>query len=236
MSIHKKTSIFDTIYRENSWQDPESRSGTGSNLMQTATIRKEIPDLIYQYQVKSMLDVPCGDFFWMKEIKEELHKNLATYYGGDIVSELVQQNNQLYADEQFKFLQLDIINDHLPKVDLIFCRDCLVHLSYQDIYDALKQFKKSDSTYLLTTTFTRSRFNKNIELGDWRPLNLLYPPFNFTQPLQIINENCTENNGIHADKSLGLWKLDTISLWPLKLYLIKLKLKTLRAKLKKLLK
>ena len=197
MSRNKRTSIFDTIYRENSWQDPDSRSGTGSNLVQTATIRKAIPDLINQYKVKSMLDVPCGDFFWMKEIKEELRKKLDHYYGGDIVGELVQQNNQRYADEQFTFLQLDIINDKIPQVDLIFCRDCLVHLSYEDTLKAIQQFKKSGSTYLLTTTFTEDRLNKNIKTVDWRPLNLLSAPFYFPKPLLVINENCTEDNGIY---------------------------------------
>ena len=46
----------------------------------------------------------------------------------------------------------------------------------------------------------------------WRPLNLELSPFDFPKPLKIINEKCTEYNGIYADKSLGLWLLDDIKI------------------------
>jgi hypothetical protein len=207
-----KKSVFDKIYQHNEWQDAESKSGSGSNLVQTAVIRRKIPEIVKQYGIKTMLDAPCGDFYWMKEIREDLGGSLDHYYGGDIVMELTRENGQRYGDDKFSFLQLDIINDPLPRVDLVFCRDCLVHLSYPKILRALRQFKKSGSMYLLTTTFTDRPSNKDIVTGDWRPLNLSAFPFCFQPPIVLINEGCTENDGNYQDKCLGLWRLEDLNI------------------------
>lgn len=106
---------------------------------------------------------------------------------------------------------MDIINDELPKADIIICRDCLVHFPTEGIFKAIGNFKKSGSTYLLTTTFTADRKNNiHAKFGDWNPFNLEGPPFNFPKPITIINENCTEANCLYTDKSLGLWKLSDL--------------------------
>jgi len=212
-------SIFGKIYNNNGWGDPESRSGSGSNLVQTGMIRREIPLLLKEYGIQTMLDIPCGDFYWMKEIKGDLELLLVSYTGGDLVPELIQQNQKAYSDEKINFCLLDITGSQLPKTDLIFVRDCLVHLSYRDIVQALKNIKRSGSTYLLTTHFTGNRLNKDIRTGDWRPLNLLDKPFFFPKPLVIINENCTEDNNTYTDKSLGLWRITELSILKMSAYL-----------------
>src|SRR5260221_11688323 len=125
--------IFGRIYEENLWRDSESKSGTGSNLVQTEALRKKFPGLLREYNVKSVIDVPCGDFNWMKEIKSELSLIIDSYIGGDIVKDLVAINQQLFMDSKFNFQLIDVTSSGLPAVDLILCRDCLVHLSYTDI-------------------------------------------------------------------------------------------------------
>ena len=134
------------------------------------------------------------------------------YIGTDIVSELVRQNQQLYGGARRRFIRLDLTRDQLPQVDLILCRDCLVHFSLQEVFSVFKNFKRSKSRYLLVTTFTGVWPNKEIATGEWRPLNLQLPPFNLPRPLRIINEKCTEANGVYADKSLGLWRLEDLPL------------------------
>ncbi len=214
-------STFDNVYNNNLWGDSHSKSGPGSNLEQTKVIRKEIPALLTRLTIKRMLDAPCGDFFWMNEIKGELNNILELYIGGDIVPDLIRTNNARFGDKKTKFEVLDITKDNLPKVDLIFSRDCFIHLPYRQIIAALEQFKKSGSTYLLTSTYTKDRPNKDtFEIFvDGRAINLERPPFNFPKPLLIINENCTEGNGEYDDKSLALWKLSSISVFNIKLYL-----------------
>jgi hypothetical protein len=44
----------------------------------------------------------------------------------------------------------------------------------------------------------------------WRPLNLQAAPFHFPDPLALIDEKCTEDDGVYADKQLGLWSLSDI--------------------------
>lgn len=190
------------------WGTYESLSGPGSDLEQTAIIRKNLEDIIKKYNITSIVDLPCGDFYWMNFVDF----GTANYIGCDIVKPLIQENIKKYKNKNRQFLQINVTQEEIPQVDLIFCRDLLVHLSLPDIMAALHNFKRSGAKYLLTTTFTTYRPNTNsvIESGGWRPIDLERFPFNFPAPLLLINEQCTEQNGIYGDKSLGLWLLDDI--------------------------
>ena len=75
---------------------------------------------------------------------------------------------------------------------------------YTDIFRALKNFKQSQSTYLLPTTYLDRKVNSDVETGGWRPLNFQHPPFCFPAPLRLINEKCKGNGGRYSDKCLGL--------------------------------
>lgn len=199
--------VFAYIFHNNAWHDSESVSGTGSSLKQTKIIRKEIPTVLQMVSAKSLLDAPCGDFNWMKEVNLS---TLDSYIGADIVHKLIEQNIHRYSNNKRSFKIINIISDELPQVDVILCRDCLVHFSFSDIASTIKNFKRSKSRFLLTTTFSNpSRTNKNIITGDWRSLNLQLPPFNFPEPLYIINEECTEKG--YPDKCLALWDLSALS-------------------------
>jgi hypothetical protein len=110
-----------------------------------------------------------------------------------------------------------VAKDSLPAVDMVFCRDLLVHLSYADAFAALRNLRASGSTYLFTTTFTRRSRNFDIPTtGEWRPLNLQLAPFGFSEPLTLINEKCTEGDGSWSDKGLGLWRISDLNIppWP----------------------
>jgi len=199
--------IFTRTYVQNGWRDLESVSGSGSNLKQTRVIRGLLPKLISRLQVKKILDAPCGDFYWMSKIALPPIQ----YIGVDIVRELITKNKEHYGVTAHRiFLQRNIIRDVLPHADLIICRDCLVHLSFRDALAALRNFKKTGARYILTTTFTSRTTNLDTQSPLWRPLNLTKPPFNFPKPLLLINEACTEKNGIYTDKSLGLWRLSDV--------------------------
>jgi hypothetical protein len=98
----------------------------------------------------------------------------------------------------------------LPRTDLIFCRDCLVHLSFEDVQRAIDNLHRSGITYLITTTFTRRNVNCDIPTGQWTPHNLQIMPFCFPEPIELVNENCTEFYPDYTDKSLGLWRIEDI--------------------------
>lgn len=189
----------------NYWGKIESLSGSGSSLYQTKNIRQRIKELVNFYHINSIADIPCGDFNWMKAI----NFGSCQYIGCDIIEPLIEDNIKKYSDSNHFFINLDCRVHALPYAELIICRDLLVHLSIEDIFKALKNFKKSGAKYLLTTTFSNIRLSTNSEIqsGGWRTLNLLHQPFNFPAPLMIINEECSEQDGAYKDKSLALWKI-----------------------------
>ena len=194
------------IYQNNLFKGKESRSGEASNMIQTTTIRKEIPLLIKELKIKSLIDAPCGDFFWMREVELPVER----YIGVDIVKDIVENNQIKYGNKQMIFKELNIIKDVMPMTDMILCRDCLVHLSFKQGIQVIKNFKKSGSKYLLITTFVNRLSNNDLGKGFWRTINIEKSPFNFPNPIKIINENCTEQNGKYSDKSLGLFLLKDI--------------------------
>ena len=199
--------VFTETYNRNLWGSSESISGTGSEFNQTKTLIKGLEKLLNDLDIRTVLDIPCGDFNWMQKV--DLSK--IEYIGADIVKELIKKNIVQHKEKSnFKFMVLDLIKDPLLKTDIIIIRDCLVHLSYADIFAALENIRSSECKYLLTTTFTAHRVNSDIITGGWRTINLQEQPFNFPSPLLIINEDCTEYNGEYNDKSMGLWEINKI--------------------------
>lgn len=197
---------FHHIYRNAFWKGGQSLSGEGSSYNQTKTIQHELPGIVKQFEIQSILDIPCGDFNWMKDV--DLHT--VSYTGADIVKDLIDLNNQNYSGDNRTFLKLDVITDLLPKADLIFCRDCFVHLSNVDVLKALENIRQSSSKYLFTTTFPGCPENEDIVTGDWRIINLQKEPFRLPQPLFLLNERCTEGDGTYSDKSLGMWRISDL--------------------------
>ena len=198
--------VFTDIYRHNKWHGDESVSGVGSGDEQTIGIISELPGVLAELEVSTLLDVPCGDFNWMRNV--DLGR--VQYTGADIVPELVQSNSRQFTRDNVSFRQLDLLKDQIPSVDLIFCRDCLVHLSFEDIASALANICNSKSRYLLTTTFLERTANNDITTGQWRPLNLELEPFSLPKPARVVLEGCTEAGGMVKDKALGLWSITDI--------------------------
>lgn len=204
--LFKKTpkNVFEKIYQTNYWAGEDSVSGQGSDIQQTKVVVKELSKLLVDLEVVNFLDVPCGDFFWMQQV----HLQGISYLGGDIVPAMVEQNKQQYRTvKNVDFQVINLIEDPLPPSDLLLVRDCLVHLPFKDIEACLKNIMDGNIEYLLTTTFTNRTKNYDIPIGEWRPLNLEKPPFNFPPPILLINEGCTQGQGAFEDKALGLWRI-----------------------------
>jgi hypothetical protein len=160
--------------------------------------------LIADLGVRSVLDAPCGDLNWMRHV--DLHG--ASYLGGDVVADLVSANRAEHPAPGWEFQLLDFTAQPVPRVDLIVCRDALVHFSYQHVVEALTRFRESGSRYLLTTTFSRTAANTDIVTGWWRPINLRLAPFGLPEPLRVIGDD--ESDDFYDDKTLALWDLAQI--------------------------
>jgi hypothetical protein len=198
--------VFDRIAAENYWGDPESASGTGSNLRETEKLRRELPQLLSGLGVRTLVDAPCGDFHWMQHVD----LGAIAYTGVDVVAPLIEQCQQTFGAPHRQFMCRNILTEPLPRADAILSRDCLSHLSYEHVYAALRNFRASDSTYVLATTYPSRRRNWDIVTGSWRPLNLCAAPFQFPRPIDAIVEGSTEYEGDFADKTLAVWRLDLL--------------------------
>jgi len=191
-----KTSLkFTKIYLLNSWGNNESVSGPGSTLKNTKSLRKKLPLLCKKFNIKSILDVPCGDFNWMKNFLKK--KNNIKYMGGDIVKEIIANNNKLYKKKNISFKQINILKARLPKYDLMICRDCLMHFSNEDIFKSFINFSNSSIKYLLTTSHLENKkgkfkniINKDIVTGGFRFLDLFSKPFNLNKKVLYTIDDC----------------------------------------------
>ena len=209
LSLNSNEDRFTWIYKNNYWSSSESRSGTGSTLKYTENLRKEFPNLLQTYSIKKVFDTPCGDFNWMRHLLPCVD---IEYIGGDIVKPLIDDLNRDHKSDNISFIHFDLIKQIPPQVDLMICRDCLFHLSYEDTRAVLENFIKSKTTYLLTTTHKNvdNAFgNKDILTGDFRCMDLFAPPYCFpNNPLYAIEDWVAPD----PERQMCLWNREQIIL------------------------
>jgi len=195
--------VFEQHFRKRAWRNEESVSGTGSTLAYTVNLRAELPVLVERLGVRSLLDAPCGDFNWMKEVE---WRSPINYIGGDIVRALVEENQKRYGSPKRRFLTLDLTSDPLPEADLFLCRDCLFHLSERNVFAALANFMRSDLRWLLTSVHPEVEENLDIPDGGFRQFDLRKPPFSFPEPEEWIDDTAPG----HYRRLLGLWTREQV--------------------------
>jgi len=199
--------IFTDIYTNAKWGDKETKSGEGSLLANTTTLRTFLPGFLRRFGIRTLIDAPCGDYNWFKSCAV----NLDSYIGLDIVPAMIEDVQKRYGDSKHTFRVADICVDPIPRADVILCRDCLMHLSDEDAIKAIRNFVKSGSTYALLTTNPKNPSNVSIQTGGFRHCNLTKPPFNFPEPIALLQEHFQAYSGMFDDKSLGLWKLEDLA-------------------------
>lgn len=203
-ALKNADAVFSVISHKNLWLSEESLSGGGSTLQATQSIRTFLATFIEECAIKTMLDVPCGDYNWMRHVEKKCQ-----YIGGDIVPAIIENNQAQYSSANVQFRLIDITKDALPQVDLIFCKDCFQHLSYQNIKKALNNFKSSGSKWLLTTSYPKTIRNHDIYDGDYHPLNLFKKPFSLPKPILKVHE-LSKARDVESDKTIYLFDLAAI--------------------------
>jgi hypothetical protein len=213
---------FDKIYRDNIWgmhvRDPsayysdsqwpipelrkKSASGAGSDLGNaTQTSLKIIKETIVEYEVTSMIDVPCGDANWMFE--SFITDHLPLYIGLDVVSAVIDQNKRRFehhVNKHFhfwdatlcpfpKFYNYTVVANKDPpaeSVELIHVRDVIQHLTLKQGVAFFCNVFKSGARVLITTTFPDQSRNRDIGEGKFYPNNLSLEPFSFPQGKKCV--------------------------------------------------
>jgi len=182
---------------------PETYCGSGSYIQNTKETISWIQDMLKLTKTKSILDLGCGDWNWMKEVNlEGIH-----YTGIDLDEEFIEENKEKYP--QHTFLVADALKGKYPTVDLVICRDLLLHLKDEDIAKILEKIINSKSIYFMTSSHMgganrdfSNREKKKVYTRRKRPsrrVNLLIPPWCFESPEYYVEESS-------QNRIFGVWK------------------------------
>lgn len=190
---------FRLIWALDLWGGGQSRSGRASSLDATQALRAALPSLLAELGVRTLVDVPCGDFGWM----QATHLGAVEYVGIDLVPEIVARNRARFEGAGRRFLVGDLMHDPLPACDAVLCRHLLPHLSFRDALLALDRIRESGARWLLSTTFGGVDRNYDVVTGDFRAIDLQRPPFSLPPPVRLLDDN---PEGFR-DNFLGVWDL-----------------------------
>ncbi len=203
---------FNLIYKSKYWKykinSNYSASGAGSDLDATLNIRAGLKIFFKKFHIKSILDIPCGDFYWMSQMDLDEYK----YLGCDLVEQVIIDNNLKFKNlKNIKFSTFDLINDDINvynNFDILIIRDCLVHLEEKQIHKILKKIFDSNIKYIALTSYDITNNKINPQKGDrWRPINFLIEPFLLKKPFYEIDDFNDFNAG-EKQKKLLIWKID----------------------------
>lgn len=174
----------------------ETPNGPGSTLASTENVRADLPQLLADYGIGSILDAPCGDQNWMQHVDLDGIK----YVGWDVEPTIIATNQSRWPTKTFACKNL-LTTKAIPLVDLILCRDFTIHLPTEHVEKLLEKFRHSGAQYLLTTNYPAGHNDYSFppEGHDGRPgyyahpWNLEIAPFNLPGRVDAI----TEDDGDH---------------------------------------
>lgn len=184
---------FQRVYDTKAWGLAGGGSGTGSDPNKTRVVQEALPEIIARYNITSMLDSSCGSMVWMPQVLENVTSKQPNFkfMGVDVVCSLIEQHKEKFASSRgYEFACLDYASQQLPcGYDLIFSRDSLQHVPSYAIWNFLNNAKSSKARYLLVGSYLEEQGgNKEIPAGEYFSLNLLKPPYNLPQPLEVVDE------------------------------------------------
>jgi hypothetical protein len=149
---------------------PETNCGKGSMDHNTGKIRNVLGKWVQRYEIKTLIDAGAGDMKWIKQV----NMPDVSYLPYDLVP---------LSDE---VTQWDITSKRLPDCDAILCRYVLNHLPDELVLAALLLFKLA-ARYLILSTVNEPR-KAGGAFGKFKDYNLIEPPFNLGQPLEIADD------------------------------------------------
>jgi SAM-dependent methyltransferase len=189
----------------------ETANGPGATLAQTETLRDILPELFMRYDIRTVLDVGCGDWNWMSHVSLDLD----AYTGWDVEPSQIDTNQRTF-DRSFPltFACVNLMTvDELPKVDLILARHVLIHFPNDEIVTILDKMRASGARYLLASHWPGER-NQDYEPEGlaWRgymerALNMEAAPFNLPPRVEAIHEPAADAGVLMQSHELALFEL-----------------------------
>lgn len=158
--------VFTKIYSEHIWGKDNSNpasyfSGGGSHDAAQiepyiTAVNKFISGLQYKPDV---MDLGCGDF----NIGSKIRGHCNRYIACDIVDGLIEQNKINFKDDHVDFRMFDLTTQQCDKVDIIFVRQVLQHLSNDEIKKGLQNIIPHCKYLVLTEHLPAGNFKPNLD-------------------------------------------------------------------------
>lgn len=198
---------FEDIAEQNKWGDKESISGRGSTVHMTSRVRPCLAAWFKRFNVKTLVDVPCGDANWQRLIPGIQNISYKGYDISETAVKKARENNNKQTNMAFGVM--DLSSSAPPeKPDLFLMRDVIQHVSLTQGKNMLMNAKKCGARYLAVSTFRRRGKNKDIQPGGFYKNDVHAAPFNL--PKSIVE--CKNNEkGWYSDNELHLVDLSTWS-------------------------
>jgi len=170
--------IFSNIYAKKIWGSNavgEGRSGSGSTMESTVVYRAFLQNFMKKHRIASVVDAGCGDW----ESTQAIDWSGIDYRGYDIVQEVIAKNQKRFSAPNIMFFTADILSENLPEADLLICKHVLQHLPTRDVQKFLPKIQKYKYAIIVNSVEreTMSASNRDIKLGEFRPLDLTVDPF-----------------------------------------------------------
>lgn len=205
----QRREMFSKVYSNNVWTHGDGRvpkSGSGSTLQKTESTRSFLKEAVLRYNIRSIVDAPCGDLTWMRTLFPFFAEHGVKYTGVDIVPSEIAQHS--FAFPQHTFLELDMAVKPLPAADLIFSRQALQHMNVEDNMRVMNNWVSSGSQFIMQTTYnvTPNSNYRPVSGGTNSLINLLAPPYNLPSPMQLWLEQ-EQNWGVEY---LAIWNVSAL--------------------------
>jgi SAM-dependent methyltransferase len=158
-----------------------------------------IAALVAEMGVTSVLDVACGDGYWMPD--------LPGYVGIDVAPEAIERARQRHPGREYRVG--DIRDGVAGTFGLVITRDAMQHLSLAAGVAVLEAIRATGTTWLLASSYVSGR-NVDIRDGEAYSPDLEQAPFSLGQPERMILDGYTYHDPDEvrdARKHLGLWRL-----------------------------
>lgn len=164
------TAAFTAAYADGQWHHG---SGSGSSPANTARYRRYLAAYLTGHQVKSVLDIGCGDW----QSTRLLNWAGITYTGIDVVPGIVLRNHFRYGwRRNLRFACADVLaGPRLPAADLVIVKDLLQH--WPDAAIGQLEELLAGRRALLTYDLRRDRAHADTGPGGYRALDLTRLPF-----------------------------------------------------------
>lgn len=177
--------VFTAIYEKNVWG---SGSGQGSFLENSRQYIDHLQHILKLYDVKTVLDLGCGDWQFSHQIDWKDIK----YLGIDCVPSVIEKNRLKYGTHKIQFTLGDLFDSSLIEglttctFDLVILKDVLAHWNNGQIETYLPLWKeRATKLVLICGDQENDEYPvRDVELGGYHPLHpQKFPLCKF--PLQV---------------------------------------------------